>query len=223
MKLTRRDAVLGLGAAALFPTPALAKSASRDYVITFGRNRVGKSSVSVSTKGNRVTAKYFIDTKANLLVLKYRYGLQATEVWEDGRLISLKSSSFENKRKFNVSGKAVSGGFKIEGSAFSGVVKGNPITTSYWTPEVLRRNTWISSQTGKPINVKVQKSKQVKVKTPAGVISCYSYLCKGLKRDMELFYDDRGEWVGNEVSAFGSRARFLAASLDPAMAGLFKT
>jgi len=174
MTLTRRDAVLGLGAALAFPTPALAKSASRNYVITFGRNTVGKSGVSVKTKGNRVTAKYFIETKANLLVVKYRYGLEATEVWENGRLISLKSTAFENDRKFSVSGKAVSGGFKVDGSAYSGLVKGNPVTTSYWTPEVLRRKTWISSQTGKPINVSISKRKNVNLETPAGTIACSS-------------------------------------------------
>lgn len=223
MTVTRRNALLGMGAALAFPTPALAKSASRDYLITFGKSKVGKSAVSVSTKGSRVTVKYSISTKANLLVVKYKYGLQATEVWEDGRLLTLKSSAFENDRKFSVTGKAVSGGFQVDGSKFQGLIKGNPGTTSYWTPEVIKRKTWISSQSGRPLNVTIKKRSGEVIATPAGNVECSVYHCTGLKRDMELYYDARGEWIGNEVRAFGSAARLLTNNLNPAFAGLFNT
>lgn len=221
MSISRRDAVLGLGAALFFPTPAIAKSAARKYTITFGKSRVGTSALSVQTKGSRVTAKYSITTKANLLVVKYSYGLQATEVWENGRLISLKSTAYENKRKFSVTGKAVSGGFQVDGTKFQGLVKGNPGTTSYWSPEVLRRKTWISSQSGQPITVTVKKRRGETIAAPAGNVECAVYKCTGMKRDMELYYDVRGEWVGNEVRAFGGAARILADDLNPAFANYF--
>lgn len=222
MTLTRRGAVLGLGAALVFPTPALAKSAGRKFDVTFGKLNVGESGITVSSSGNRVTAKYYVEVSANLLVAKIKYGLKATEVWEDGRLVSLSSSSYENKKKFSVSGKAVSGGFQIDGTKFSGVVKGNPITTSYWTPEVLRRPTWISSQSGKPLNVKVGRAKKINLDTPAGSVRVSSYRCTGdLKRPVKLFYDARGEWMGHEFSVPGGAVRSLARSLNPAMANLF--
>lgn len=222
MTLTRRTTLLGLGAALAFPTPALAKSASRDYLVTFGKTKVGRSSISIGRKGSRVTVKYAIKTKANLLVVKYKYGIQATEVWEDGRLISLNSTAYENDRKFAVTGKAVKGGFSVDGTRFNGVIKGNPGTTTYWTPEILNRKVWISSQTGRPLNVKIARRKDRTMKTPAGDVACAVYHCSGdLKRSMDLFYDKRGEWVGNEMKAFGSRARFLAESLNPTLAQLF--
>jgi len=221
MTFTRRTTLLGIGAALAFPMPAIAKSAARDYTITFGKSRVGSSSLSVKTKGSQVTAKYSITTKANLLVVKYAYGLEATEIWENGRLVSLKSTAFENKKKFSVSGKAVSGGFKVDGTLFKGVIKGNPGTTSYWSPEVLKRKTWISSQSGRPLNVTVKKRRGETIAAPAGNVECAVYKCTGLKRDMELYYDLRGEWVGNEVRAFGGAARLLANGLNPAFAGYF--
>ena len=101
-------------------------------------------------------------------------------------------------------------------------MKGNPGTTSYWSPEVLNRKTWISSQSGKPLSVRISKRKGERIITPAGEVSCSVYRCTGMKRDMELYYDNRGEWVGNEVRAFGSAARLLATSLNPELAGLFK-
>lgn len=222
MNLSRRDTVLGLGAALVFPTPALAKSASREFVVTFGKLKVGKSGITVSNKGSRTTASYFVDVSANLLVAKVRYGLKATEVWENGRLISLSSQAYENDKKFSVKGKAVSGGFEVKGTKFSGVVKGNPITTSYWTPEVLRRRTWISVQSGRPLNVNIGKAKKINLDTPAGNVRVSSYRCTGdLKRPVQLFYDARGEWVGHEFKVPAGSVRSLARSLDPAMAGLF--
>ena len=44
-------------------------------------------------------------------------------------------------------------GVEVEGTAFQGVIKGNPATTTYWSQAFLERPVWISTQNGLPFNV----------------------------------------------------------------------
>ena len=105
-------------------------------------------------------------------------------------------------------GKKTSNGFEIDGSSFSGVIKGNPATTSYFTPDFLKREVWISTQNGKPLQVKCTRIGTEKVDSPEGVINATKWQVRG-DLNMFLFYDDTNEWVSSRFRAGGSDATFI--------------
>ena len=70
-----------------------------------------------------------------------------------------------------VNGEKTINGFEIDGSAFSGTLKGNLATTSYFTPDFLKRSVWISTQNGRPLEVKCTKIGEAKLDTPKGKIT----------------------------------------------------
>ena len=90
-----------------------------------------------------------VEIKPKFLGLKFmKYTLNNREVWKKRKLISLDSNSSWFGKKYFVKGQREKNGFRIDGSAFSGVIKDNFATTSYFTPDFLKRKTWISTQDG---------------------------------------------------------------------------
>ena len=51
---------------------------------------------------------------------------------------------------------------KIKNSAFSGIIKDKFATTSYFTPDFLKRRVWLSTQDGTPLEIKTRKLKNKK-------------------------------------------------------------
>ena len=99
-------------------------------------------------------------------------------------------------------------GFRIEGSAFSGVIKDNFATTSYFTPDFLKRKTWISTQDGTPLEIKTRKLKNKKVS-----FNDKNYLVTEweISGDLELTlqYDEQKNWVGSGFTVGNYPASFI--------------
>ena len=107
-----------------------------------------------------------------------------------------------------MNGERTVNGFEIDGSAFSGVLKGNPATTSYFTPDFLKRSVWISTQNGRPLEVQCTKIEEAQIKTPMGNISATNWKVSG-DLNLNLFYDKNNEWVGSKFRAGGSDTTFI--------------
>ena len=124
------------------------------------------------------------------------------------KLLSLKSKVVTGKKSEYSNGKKTSNGFEIDGSAFSGLVKGNVATTSYFTPDFLNRNIWISTQNGKPLKVSCTKIATEDLYTAQGKITATKWKVSG-DLNLYLFYDTNNEWVGSNFRAGGSDANFI--------------
>ena len=95
-----------------------------------------------------------VEITPKFLGLKFmKYTLTNREVWKNKKLISIDANSSWFGTRYYVKGQREEGGFRIEGSAFSGVVKDTFATTSYFTPEFLKRKIWVSTQDGTPLEL----------------------------------------------------------------------
>ena len=105
-----------------------------------------------------------VEITPKFLGLKFmKYSLKNREVWKKKKLMSIDANSSWFGKRYYVKGQREEGGFRIEGSAFSGVIKDTFATTSYFTPEFLKRNIWVSTQDGTPLEIKTRKLRNKKM------------------------------------------------------------
>ena len=151
----------------------------------------------------------------------FSYNLKNEEVWESGVLKKINSETVIGKKIEFVKGIRKKNGFNIEGSKYSGIVEGNPATTSYFSPEFLKRKTWISTQDGDPLSVSATKIGPDMAKTVNGEIPATLWKISG-DLDLDLLYAKDGKWLGSRFYAGGSQAEFLLQKSEGNMHSLWK-
>ncbi len=226
MTLQRRDFLRGgAAAAALTVLPAsgaFAATSRRVFDLYRGKSKIGEQVISVRRQSGSVQVDIDVDIAVRILgIPAYRYTLASQEVWQRGALRSLSSRCNDNGTANSVSAEAVSGGVQVSGSAFSGLVRGTPGTTTYWTQEFLQRPVWISTQDGRPMNISVQRAGNASIPAAGGSISATKFACRGDIGRLDLYYDANGEWVGSEFDAKGETARFVLRNKGAAMSPLW--
>ena len=208
----RREFLFGLGSLGFYFTPSAAKATRTSgtvFNIAWRDIEVGYSSLNLVKNGSNLLVKVDVKIDVSLLGLSFfSYSLECKEIWSNKELLSLKSEVLIGKKREYSYVKRTPKGLEISGSSFSGVIKENVATTSYFTPDFLKRDIWISTQNGKPLAVKCTKLGTETLKTHQGFISAEKWEVSG-DLNIFLFYDDNNEWVGSEFRAGGSEATFI--------------
>ena len=176
MQLDRRLFCSGAAAACVLAgetraVAAAAATATRRFDLVRAGKRLGRQTVSVSRSGSQVTVKVNVDITARIVgVPVYRYTLSSSELWDGGRLTKLEAVTDDNGSRHFASAKRGPNGLAIEGSVFTGTVRGNPGTTTYWSPAFLKRPVWISTQDGVPLSVTARSGGVESFTTPGGAV-----------------------------------------------------
>ncbi len=210
--MQRRQFLIGLTSLGFSTVPSTviaSRNAGTVFNIVWRDIEVGYSSLNLIKNGSNIVVKVDVKIDVSLLGLTlFSYSLECREVWKNKELFSLKSNVLMGNKTEYVNGERTIDGFKIDGSAFSGIIKGNPATTSYFTPDFLKRSVWISTQNGKPLEVKCTKIKETQLDTPIGKITANNWKVSG-DLNLNLFYDKNNEWVGSKFRAGGSDTTFV--------------
>ena len=169
---------------------------------------VGFSNLTYKKLKNGLEVVVDVEIKPKFLGLKFmKYTLKNREVWKRQKLISLDANSSWFGKKYFAKGQREKGGFRIEGSAFSGVIKDNFATTSYFTPDFLKRKTWISTQDGTPLEIETRRLKNKKVTFNDKTYSVKEWEISG-DLDLTLQYDENNNWVGSGFTVGNYPAKF---------------
>ena len=208
----RRQFLLSLASVGFSLTPSAGVSSQRAgtvFNIVWRDLEVGYSSINIVKNYNQIIASIDVKIDVVLLGIKFfSYTLECQEIWENKKLLSLKSEVFVGKKREFAHVKKVPNGFEISGSGFSGIIDGNPATTSYFTPDFLKRNVWISTQNGKPLKVQSKMIGTEELQGPTGKITATNWEVSG-DLNINLYYNQDNEWVGSNFKVGGSRANFL--------------
>ena len=150
-----------------------------------------------------------VEITPKFLGLKFmKYTLKNREVWKKKKLISIDSNSSWFGKRYYVKGQREEGGFRIEGSAFSGFIKDNFATTSYFTPDFLKRRIWVSTQDGTPLEIKTRKLKNKKISFNDKNYSVTEWEISG-DLELTLQYDEQKNWVGSGFTVGKYPASFI--------------
>ncbi len=222
MTLSRRTLLAGAAGTALnvpFSAFAANGTATRKFSAARGSSDAGHQKISLTRSGDVVTIDLETRLKVRLLGIPvFRYSLNSREVWEGGVLQSISGKTDDNGTPEFVEARRVASGLEVNGSDFKGVVKGNIASTSFFTTSLLDRTTWVSTQGGLPIDVKVTKKGRATLGLPEGNVVCTHYHLGGkLKIPIDAYFDGNGDLAGYTFDAKGEQARVLATSTTPVL------
>ena len=207
----RRDFLLGFGFWSLgsITSRTYGETAGTVFNIKWRDLNIGFSRCNLTRQGSKLAANIEVSINVKLLGINlFNYQLQAKEIWENKTLQHLDCVTTIGDKEEFARGFRVKNGFKINGSSYSGTIDGNPATTSYYTPEFLKRNIWISTQNGTPLKVNVEDKGFKNMNTSSGLIKAKEWKVNG-DLELNLFYDSNNEWVGSNFVAGGSVATFI--------------
>lgn len=219
---TRRTVLVGgaaLGLASPWPLRA-AETAERRFRVYRDGSDIGGQTTRVSGSGDRAEVEVEVDLAVKIFgITAYRYTLRSRETWENGLLMSLDGETDDDGEVTVAKVRRTSDGLIAEGT-WKGEIPSNAATTTYWTQAFLDRAVWISTQTGAPLEVSVSRDGEEIIPGFSGDILCQRWQVTG-DLPLTLYYDDRGEWMGNAFEAGGEQARFRPTAETGRLAPLF--
>ena len=182
---------------------------SMSFDVLLNDEIVGYSNLTHKTLKSGLEVLVDVEIIPKFLGLKFmKYTLKNREVWKNKKLISIDANSSWFGKRYYVKGQREEGGFRIEGSAFSGVIKDTFATTSYFTPEFLKRKIWVSTQDGTPLEIKTRKLKNKKVSFNDKNYSVTEWEISG-DLELTLQYDEQKNWVGSGFTVGKYLASFI--------------
>lgn len=200
MNLTRRHAIVGLGASIAMPGSAQPAFQPRDS--TFRVIRKGSPMGTFATRflyqGDRLIARTSVALEVRVAGLRvFRYSHEATETRRGDELISLQAETFDNGPTYKVSATPAAGGLKLEGPANNRTVPTRTLSSNcVWHPGFVRsQQPVIDAERGRYETPRVEAMGQrtltvlgaPRVATGHRMIVSYA--------NGELWYDATGDWV----------------------------
>jgi hypothetical protein len=178
-----------------------------------GQN-IGQHSLSFERQGSAQIVTVNVDISIQKLgVVAYRFKHQAREVWKDGQLENLKTSTDDNGKLYAVEGHHTERGIEVERTApgemsaaeaaNGGIalplveretLPANTLPTSLWNVETVKRLTLLNTQYGTLSKIQVVALGREAVSLKSGNREATHYHFTGDLR-MDLWFDDDGRWV----------------------------
>ncbi len=154
-------------------------------------------------------------------VLRYRH--QSIELWRDGCLQEIDSTTKANDRQFLVQGDSGEGSFKLREPVI-GVSQDTKClqTFAYWNPKILDATALLNNQTGalEPVVIRALGAEELDVE--GQVFTASQYAIETGKGEILVWYaSDSGQWLALEAPAKGGRTlRYEVKSLPRSLAFL---
>jgi hypothetical protein len=224
-EITRRTALAGAGALLLPASVGASTSlrAERRFTILRAGSDIGRHAITLEKRDDAHHLAVDVDIVVRILgIAAYRYEMRNREVWRDGRLVSIDCEVNDDGTRKTVRAAATADGVEIDGSGFSGLAASPVATTTYFTPEFLKRPRWISTDDGEVYSMQVARDGDERIETAGGAIQTTRWRAVGGDDfDATLFYDARGEWVSITFDAGGEPARYVPDDVDSSFAAVW--
>jgi hypothetical protein len=217
----RRRTLQLLAAAMLDPLVALplqAHAAAAPANVRFRALRkgapIGIHTVTFRQDDDRLVVTTRIDIAVKVLMFTAFYlKHDAEEIWQAGRLVAVRSTTDDNGTRLQVSGSAVSGGFRVISEDGPFLAPANLLTSNMlWDIRMLSENRLIDVQYGGVIGLAVKSLGAVLVDTPSGPVQTKSHHVITPHYAGTLFHDERGRWIKALIEAKGEIIEYALAS-----------
>jgi hypothetical protein len=175
---------------------------------------VGEHRVTFRPDGNRLTVETHVDIAVKVLFFTaFRYTHEAEEVWDSGRLVSVKSTTDDNGTLLQVSGNAVADGFRIIGEDGPFLAGAHLLTSnSLWDSRIVRENRLIDVQHGGEIGLVTTQLGDEQVDTPEGPVRASRHQMITPYYAGSVFHDSDGRWVKGLIELKGERVEYALAT-----------
>jgi hypothetical protein len=178
-----------LGSAAAVPADDLTR-----FVVDRNGSPFGSHVLKFRQEGEDLHVRVEIDFEVGLgPITFFRYSHRNDEVWRDGRLISLQSTTNDDGKAYRVSARAESDKLLVDGSSGQFELPGETLSTSYWHERTVSRSEWLDSQKGRLMKATVSPLGKEPITAGGQTIEASRYRFQG-ELDCDLWYY-RERWV----------------------------
>ncbi len=182
----------------------------REFAVRIDGEPAGAYRMTIDHPDERT---YIVEADANVavryLVVKYKYTYQGVEVWKDGRLVHLKSTSNDNGKRFEVLVKPDRDGLRVQVNGREHSIRPTILTTTYWRlPDGTSRSAPVSlldCDTGKDLNGLMQYVGAQQISVGGQVQDCAHYRITGGVQ-VDLWYDAQQRLVREQSLEDGHKA-----------------
>lgn len=162
--------------------------------ITFDIMRKGKNIGSHEVWFEDKDGLLHVDAKTKIRVKflffnAFKFDYHSTEIWDEGKLISMNSFTNDNGNESEVVLGSIENNKQTDYDA-------EIFTTNHWNPNVLGSTQVLNTITGKTNNVQIANVGWDMVPTVAGEIEATHHTYQGDLRDISSWYDEKWRWVG---------------------------
>jgi hypothetical protein len=197
--------------------PRLARAADegvRSFRVLRGDDEIGWQTNRVARIGDTVTHEVEVRLKIKVFgITAYRYELDFAEEWKAGALRRLTSRGDNDGEPTFAEARRKGDVIEIEGSGHQGAAPWTAATTSYWAYPFLQKRTWISTQSGEPLQMAASRDREMLIPTQHVPTKAEKWRLTG-GYEADIFYKDR-DWVAISFDAGGETAVYLPDHVDP--------
>jgi hypothetical protein len=203
----------GLAGAVWPALPALAATRATSarpsdvrFTVMRGRSKIGVHTVAFRDRPDGLAVHTVIDLAVKVVFITvFRYQHECEDVWASGQLLSLRSRTIEDGKRYAVEATAEPGGIRVVGPGGPLVVGSRLLTSnSLWNPLLVDQQRLIDAQYGGEIGLVVHRrgtESLVLAGTERVVTDRFQILTPhygGL-----LWYDATGRWVKGSLEIRG--------------------
>ena len=128
--------------------------AFRMFELVMVSNRIGTHVIDAGLDGRHFFARIVIDIEVTILgFTAYRYKAEKQEIWKDRILQSVSAETDDDGDQEYCRVRNLNGKLQVDGSQFRGDLPETAVTSSYYAPEFLERAPWISTKSGKVLDI----------------------------------------------------------------------
>ncbi|WP_370170788.1 MULTISPECIES: DUF6134 family protein [Hyphomonas] len=216
----KRTLAVLFASTALIVSPAAAKNSGGAWtpepgdVIEFDVLRKGKPfgshSVTFGEDSNgRLTARTDVLLKAGLgPITVFKYELDATEVWQDGQLVSLNGEVNDDGKEGQVTAMRAGSELDVDGTQFNGQVTASIIPSSHWNFAATQATELLSTEDGEILDVSVSEQGKEVIVAAGEEVEATRYLLDS-DIDVTLWYDEAGRWLKLAFEARGQDIEYV--------------
>lgn len=188
---------------------AVAGNSTADDTRTFQVSVDGKSAgqyvVKVGEKDGKLEVTGTTRVEVKHRFGRYHYEQDSTEVWKDGKLVSMTTTCNDDGSRHQVSVSTDGKTATITADGRAVRVTGEVVPTSYWKLLPAGNLTLVDSDDGKLIAAKLEKVGEEKVRVGAADLAATKYRLTGRDLDLTLWYDAGGRLVRETFAERGHR------------------
>jgi hypothetical protein len=175
---------------------------------------IGTHTIDFREDGERLTVTTRVDIVVKVLLFTAFYVKhEAEEVWQAGRLVSVRSTTDDNGTRLQVSGTAVEGGFRIFSEEGPFLAPAQLLTSnSLWDTRTLSADRLIDVQHGGVIGLAVKPLSPAVVETPRGPVRARRHHLITPHYAGTLFHDDNGRWIKALIEKQGEIIEYALAT-----------
>ena len=178
------------------------------FSVRRGDDFIGNHVVTFSQSGNRVevlvTAAFEVKVA---FVTAWRYEHQNREVWEDGRLISVDSTTNDDGTDLSVTARATATGLDVQGREGRFTAPADTLSTSWWNAGVVGRNQVLDTQNGIMRSYSVSPGSWESVTAGGRPVQARPYVLSG-DFNLTIWFSDQDQWVKMRFDARGEQVDY---------------